>query len=150
AELDEARAHHEAEAELDVQVEQHRVRAGRQLRRRPPQLLVVEDADAVDGADARGVEAREGARVADAVRGGNLGRVQGTGIPDLRAGERAAGREQRLAEQRVRTHDLVDERAYLRILGDERVGQTSDQRRDARLFRIREPDPEVETEGRRD
>src|SRR5207248_6564047 len=91
-----------------------------------------------------------GALVADAVRGGNLGRVQGTGIPDLRAGERAPGREQRLAEQRVRTHDLVDERAYLRILGDERVGQTSDQRRDARLFRIREPDPEVETEGRRD
>ena len=89
-------------------------------------------------------------RVADAVRGRDLGRVQGARVPDVGTGERAARREQGFAEHRLRTHDLVDERARLGIGHDCGVDETADERRDARLLRRGQADPEVEAERFRD
>ncbi len=73
------------------------------------------------------------------------------GSSRLGAGQRAAGREQRLPEHRVRAHDVVDRACAPR--GPRRrgrIGETTDERRDPRLLGLREPDPEVETERRGD
>ena len=46
--------------------------------------------------------------------------------------------------------NCVHERGDLGVFGDERVGETTDQRRDAPFLRLGEPDPEVEAERGRD
>ena len=78
---------------------------------------------------------------------GDLGRVHRARVPDVRARERAARREQRLAEHGVGAHEL--RRRTPRPVGsscERRVGEPADQRRDARLLRLGQPDPEVEAE----
>ena len=108
----ERRGHEEAEAEGGLEVEALVRAVGLQLRGLRHLVGVEERAGGatVDGAGEAGVEAGQRAGVRDAVGGRDLRRAHGRVVEAaLGVGQHAVGRAQRLAEQRVGAHELLDQ-----------------------------------------